>query len=94
MYYADIREAFGVIAAESGEQVNALGKPLTVHPMGGACLGPNAERGVVNHCGEVYGNPGLFVADAAALPPAPGGPPALAIAAWAHHVADAIAQSS
>jgi cholesterol oxidase len=61
---------------------------------GGARLGANAQQGVVDHRGEVYGNPGLFVADAAALPAAPGGPPSLAIAAWAHHVADGIAQGS
>jgi cholesterol oxidase len=47
----------------------------------------------VNHHGEVYGNPGLFIADAAALPAAVGAPPSLAIAAWAHHVADQLAKT-
>ena len=37
--------------------------------------------------------PGLFVADAAALPAAVGTPPSLAIAAWAHHVADRLADT-
>jgi cholesterol oxidase len=46
---------------------------------------------VVDHTCEVYGNPGLYVADAAALPAAAGVPPSLAIAAWAHHLAGRLA---
>ena len=92
--YDDIRGAFGVIARESGDRILAVGKPVSVHAMGGACVGPDAQHGVVDHRGEIHGNPGLFVTDAAALPQAPGGPPSVAIAAWAHHVADGIARSS
>ena len=84
----EIRRAFGLLERESGERVRALLTPLTVHPWGGAGLGPDPQRGVVDHRGEVYGNPGLFIADGAALPAAPGGPPSVTIAAWAHHVAD------
>jgi cholesterol oxidase len=61
---------------------------------GGARLGADASEGVVDHRGEVYGNPGLYVVDASALPAPPGGPPSVVIAAWAHHVADGIAQRS
>jgi len=89
--YDEIRQGFDVLAAESGDKIWTLPTPLTVHPWGGACLGADAEHGVVDHRGEIYGNPGLFIADAAALPAAPGGPPAVTIAAWAHHVADAMA---
>lgn len=92
--YDDIRGAFAVIARESGDKLHVIGKPVSVHTMGGACVGPDAQHGVVDHRGEIHGNPGLFVADAAALPLAPGGPPSVAIAAWAHHVADSIARSS
>ncbi|MGO9767542.1 MAG: GMC oxidoreductase [Myxococcaceae bacterium] len=74
--------------ARSGLKTGAIKKPLTVHAWGGACFGPTLERGVIDHRGEVYGNRGLFVADAAALPAAAGTPPSLAIAAWARHVAD------
>ena len=91
--YDEIKSAFGVLAAETGGKTWTLGKPLTVHPWGGACLGPDPSLGVVDHRGEVYGNPGLFVADGAALPAAPGGPPSLTIGAWAHHVADSIADA-
>ena len=68
------------------DQENGYGSP-----MGGARLGAGPDRGVVDHLGEVYGNPGLFIADGAVLPAAVGTPPSLAIAAWAHHVADSLA---
>lgn len=86
----DIRRALGQLEQESGERVRILPKPLTVHQWGGAGLGSDPQQGVVDHRGEVYGNPGLFVADGSALPAAVGGPPSVAIAAWAHHVADAL----
>ena len=87
-----IRGALRALETETGLKTWAIGKPFTVHQWGGACLGPSPDRGVVDHNGEVYGNPGLFVADGAALPAAAGTPPSLAIAAWAHHVADGLAQ--
>jgi cholesterol oxidase len=92
--YDQIRAAFRVVASESGNRVLVIRKPVTAHPLGGACLGPDAERGVVDHRGEVHGNPGLYVADASALPAAPGGPPAVVIAAWAHHVAGGLARAA
>jgi cholesterol oxidase len=92
--YDEVRAAFRVLSTESGDKSWAIRKPLTVHPSGGACLGPDAEHGVVDHRGEIYGNPGVFIADAAGLPAPVGGPPALAIAAWAHHVADGIVRSA
>ncbi len=92
--YDDIRGAFRVLACESGSKIHAVGKPVSVHTMGGACVGPDPQHGVVNHRGEIHGNPGLFVADAAALPQAPGGPPSLAIAAWSHYIADRMTQDA
>jgi cholesterol oxidase len=90
--FEKIREGFHALGEQSGLKTWAIKKPVTVHAWGGACLGPSPDRGVVDHNGEVYGNPGLFVADASALPAAVGTPPSLAIAAWAHHVADGLAQ--
>jgi cholesterol oxidase len=90
--FEQIRDAIGALGAQSGLKTWALRKPITIHAWGGACLGSSADRGVVDHNGEVYGNPGLFIADASALPAAVGTPPSLAIAAWAHHVADGLAQ--
>jgi cholesterol oxidase len=88
-----IADGFDALKADLGLRVSARRKPVTVHAWGGACLGPDSDHGVVNHHGEVYGNPGLFIADAAALPAAVGAPPSLAIAAWAHHVADQLAKT-
>ncbi len=86
-------QALQVVSDESGSRVIPVRKPLSPHVSGGACVGATAVEGVVDHRGEVHGNPGLYVADAAALPAAPGGPPSVAIAAWAHHVADGIARA-
>ncbi len=61
---------------------------MTVHPTGSARIGRDAREGVVDANGEIFNNPGPFVADAAALPKPEGGPPSLTIAAWANHVAE------
>jgi cholesterol oxidase len=86
--FDQIADGFDALTVDLGLDVSARRKPVTVHAWGGACLGPDFDHGVVDHHGEVYGNPGLFIADAAALPAAVGSPPSLAIAVWAHHVAD------
>lgn len=88
--YATIRAAMRKLHMESGDRTLMLRTPLTVHQWGGASLGSDASQGVVNHRGEVYGNPGLFIADGSALPAALGTPPAVGISAWAHHVADSL----
>ncbi len=66
-------------------------RPSTAHPMGGACVADGEQRGVIDGHGQVFGHPGLFVADMAALPRATGVPPAITTAAWAGHVAAGIA---
>lgn len=38
--------------------------------------------------GEMFDNPGLYIADAAALPESPDRPPSLTITVWAANVAD------
>ena len=92
--FARIDEGMDAFQADTGLRVSRHRKPVTVHAWGGACLGRDPEHGVVDHRGEVYGNPGLFIADAAALPAAVGAPPSLAIAAWAHRVADQLAETT
>lgn len=59
----------------------------TVHPLGGAGIGRHAGEGVVDHRGEVFGHPGLFVADGSLFPRAPGLPPSMTIAALAERQA-------
>jgi len=90
---AQLQASFARIAQRSGKRVLSLPHcPVTVHPLGGARVDDNPRRGVVNGRGEVHGLPGLFIADGAALPAAPGSPPSMSIAAWARHVATGIAR--
>jgi cholesterol oxidase len=66
------------------------GHSVTVHPLGGCAIGPNASRGVVNGYGQVYSSndqqvhEGLYVMDGACLPAALGVNPFLTIAAMAY----------
>lgn len=85
--YARIYDTMMEMARLSGRKVYVSTRPSTVHPTGGACVGAIEQGGVVDAAGEVYGNPGLFVADAAALPAPTGTPPTLTIASWAENVA-------
>jgi cholesterol oxidase len=68
--------------------------PMTVHPLGGARVGMNAEQGVVDGYGEVFGHPNLYITDGSALPAATGTPPSMTIAAWSSHVSQGILQAS
>ena len=43
---------------------------VTPHPLGGCNMGVTADNGVVDHRGEVFGHPNLFVADGAVVPEA------------------------
>ncbi|MGY6028551.1 GMC family oxidoreductase [Phytobacter sp. AG2a] len=86
--YADIDDELKNIKARTQTKIYAPRNPVTVHPMGGACLGSSNEDGVVGANGEVFGHPGLYVADSSALPASPGGAPSLTIAAWSANVAD------
>ena len=88
------RQAVKALGQDSGCETWSISPPLTVHPWGGAGIGPDCDHGVVDDVGEVYNNPGLFVADGAALPAAPGAPPTLTIAAWAHHVAERLSKAA
>lgn len=70
--------------------LSAHGRPITVHPLGGCRMGHNPSEGVVDSRGEVFGFPGLFVADGSVMPGPVGPNPALTIAALADHFADHI----
>lgn len=67
---------------------------MTAHPMGGAAVGRSRDDGVVDHRGEVFGYPGLYVADGAAYPAPPGIPPSLTIAALAERQAELLASEA
>jgi cholesterol oxidase len=60
---------------------------ITVHPLGGAPMGRHPGEGVCDAYGEVFGLPGLYIADGAALPGPVGANPSLTIAALADRMA-------
>lgn len=88
--FSRIVAAFRYIGEKTGRRIFHFRTPITVHPTGGACIGRDAASGVVDDQGQVFANPGLYVADAAALPKPVGGPPSMTIAAWADRVAAGI----
>ena len=61
---------------------------ITVHGLGGCCIGADAATGVVDTYGRVYGVPRLHIADGSVMPSAVGANPSLTIAALADRFAD------
>jgi cholesterol oxidase len=65
-----------------------IGRDLvTPHPLGGCNMGTSLADGVVDHAGQVFGYPGLHVADGAVVPKAIGLNPSKTIAALSEHIA-------
>jgi cholesterol oxidase len=62
---------------------------LTAHPLGGCPMGVDARSGVVDSHGEVFGYPGLFVADGSIMPGPVGPNPSFTIAAMAGRIGNA-----
>jgi len=60
-----------------------LGVPSTAHILGGATMGRNADEGVIDPDHQVFGYPGLYVIDGAAVSANPGVNPSLTITAMA-----------
>ncbi len=58
-------------------------RPVTVHPLGGARMANGPRDGVVDSHQQVFGYPGLYVLDGAAIPRQLGSPPSMTIAACA-----------
>lgn len=63
---------------------------VTPHPLGGCNIGSNANDGVVNHFGQVFGHRGLYVIDGAIIPVPIGRNPTRTIAAIAERASEHI----
>jgi cholesterol oxidase len=74
--------------------VNPLWKKtlVTPHPLGGCNIGNTAQDGVVDHTGQVFGYPNLYVIDAAIIPTPLGVNPSRTIGALAERSAEMIVQ--
>lgn len=73
----------GVPAEARGSWPEVFGIPLTAHFLGGAVIADAPERGVIDPQHRVWGHPGLYVIDGAAVPANPGVNPSLTITALA-----------
>lgn len=82
-----LREAF---APAQVRFLKRLGAPNLGHPMGTCRMGDDPAVSVVDPDGQVWGQPGIYVADASAFPSSLGINPALTVAANALRVAENI----
>ena len=60
---------------------------VTLHPLGGCKMGVTSKTGVVDHLGQVFGYPNLYVIDGSILPTPVGRNPSHTIAALAERAA-------
>ncbi len=97
--YGDMEAVMDRIAKAYGPRRTLLNAPagrgkervFTVHPLGGCAIGRDASDGVVDHTGQVFGYPGLYVADGSLYRKAPGVPPSFTIGAFAERIASLMA---
>jgi cholesterol oxidase len=92
-YFERVRDAFRRLGEQMGARLKdtvlwRLRRVITVHPVGGCPMGHDEDEGVVNSFGEVFGYPGLVIADGSVLPGPAGANPSLTIAALAERFAD------
>ncbi|MGH8867345.1 MAG: GMC oxidoreductase [Actinomycetes bacterium] len=92
-YFGGLRDTMREVARELGGEFHD--NPLwwgrhvvTVHALGGSPMGAHAGEGVCDAYGEVFGHPGLYVVDGAAMPGPVGPNPSLTIAAMADRACD------
>lgn len=60
-------------------------RALSAHILGGCVMGPDSEKGVIDHKNKVYGYDGLYVVDGSMIPANLGVNPSLTIAAMAEY---------
>ena len=90
-----IAQAYGwkkpVRQADSGRRVRPW---ISFHPLGGCCMATDASRGVIDFRGEIFGHPGLYVADASVFPTTPIAGPQLSVSALASWIAERIVKDA
>lgn len=67
---------------------NIFNKIATVHNLGGCHISEDPSRGVVDVNGQVWGHPGLYVADGSIIPTSIGSHPVMTISAMAEWIAE------
>ena len=67
---------------------------MSFHTVGGCRMAADASRGVVDFRGEVFGNPGLYVADTSIFPTVPIAGPQLSVSALASWIAERIVKDA
>jgi cholesterol oxidase len=87
-YYDSVKRSMQGVARTLGakfvdEPLWYFKRVVTVHPVGGCPMSRTADEGVVDLYGQVFGYPGLSVADGSVLPGPVGPNPSLTIAALA-----------
>jgi cholesterol oxidase len=70
------------------------GTPTTAHILGGACMGRNANEGVIDAEHRVFGYDGLYVIDGSAISANPGVNPSLTITALAERAMSRISKKN
>ncbi len=83
---ADISDQLGASFREN--PLSLLRRVITVHPLGGCPMGRDEREGVVDAYGQVFGHPGMYVADGSVMPGPVGANPSLTIAAFANRMAE------
>jgi cholesterol oxidase len=90
-YFEGLEDTARRMGEALGGRVIRLGgrfaRLLTVHPLGGCAMAADAEHGVVDSSGRVFGSDGLYVADGSILPGPVGVNPSMTIAALAERIA-------
>ena len=87
----DIADALG--ASYTDNPLRTLKRLVTVHPLGGCPMGHHEGEGVVDPFGQVFGYPGMYIADGSVMPGPVGPNPSLTIAALADRMAQRIVES-
>jgi cholesterol oxidase len=92
-YFDDVKRSMQQIAEATGskfvdEPLWYFKRVITVHPVGGLPMGRGPETGVADQHGQVFGHPGLSIADGSVLPGPVGPNPSLTIAAVADRSAE------